>query len=157
MIVDTLVYVVAATEGLGLVGALIAVAMLYRRLTEFEARGAETTAQVLAVAQEAQEMGAAVAARLSELQQSTGVQAGKPRRGRTTMVPTEVETPIAPPPPPPAPRMPAPVTVRSVRATLDAVGPSIVMSDQDLARERGMDPLGVALQRQLSGQAIRTA
>jgi hypothetical protein len=32
-----------------------------------------------------------------------------------------------------------------------------VISDQDLARERGMDPLGVALQRQLGGQAFRTA
>jgi hypothetical protein len=154
MIMDTLFYVVAATEGFGLVGALLTVAMLYHRVTEFEARGAETTAQVLAVALEAQQMGTAVAARLAEQQHSAEAPALKPRRVRTATAPTEVETPIAPPP---APRTPGPTAVRSVRATLDAVGPEIVISDQDLARERGMDPLGVALQRQLVGKAIRTA
>jgi hypothetical protein len=152
---DSLFYLVSAVEGIGLAGALVAVAMLYRRVTEFEARGADTTAQVLAVALEAQQMGAAVAARFSEEQQSVEAPPVKPRRSRPAMTAAEVETPIAPPPA--APRQAAPVAVRSVRATLDAVGPAIVVSDQDMARERGMDPLGVALQRQLSGQAFRTA
>jgi hypothetical protein len=152
---DSLFYLVSAVEGIGLAGALVAVAMLYRRVTEFEARGADTTAQVLAVALEAQQMGAAVAARFSEEQQSAEAPPVKPRRSRPAMMTVEVETPIGPPPT--APSRPVPVAVRSVRATLDAVGPAIVVSDQDMARERGMDPLGVALQRQLSGQAFRTA
>jgi hypothetical protein len=152
---DSLLYLVSAVEGIGLAGALIAVAMLYRRVTEFEARGADTMAQVLAVALEAQQMGAAVAARFAEERQAAEAPTVKPRRGRPAPPVAEVETPIAPPPT--APSRPAPVAVRSVRATLDAVGPAIVVSDQDLARERGMDPLGVALQRQLGGQAFRTA
>ncbi len=197
---DTVFYVVAATEGLGLSGAIGAVALLRGRIGRLEARASDTVAQMMAVAMEVQQMATAVTARLSEQQQSLDASPVKPRRGMAVAATAEVLSPPAllsmqvrtvervayeresamesvpyehqslmqrpayerePSPRPALPhaaeRLAAPVSVRSVRATLDASGPEVVMSDQDLARERGMDPLGVALQRQLVGHAVRTA
>jgi hypothetical protein len=136
-----------AIEAVGLLGALGAIAALHRRVRRLEARSSTTVAQVLDVAREAQHMGLSVAARLAEQQRLLDSHAAKPRRARATKAREE----------PMAPIVPAPLTVRSAVAEHEPSTAEAAVTDQDLARERGMDPLGVAIQRKLVGHAIRTA
>ncbi|MGH2390269.1 MAG: hypothetical protein ACRDIE_18875 [Chloroflexota bacterium] len=150
---SSILSLVAAIEALGLLGAFATVAALYRRVRVLEARAAATDAQVVAVAREAQQMGAAVALRLTEQRQAIAAVAAKPRRSRGA--PTRAEA--VPPSIVAAPRGQEPVAVLPVKAAPAPAVDETALSDHDLARERGMDPLGLAIQRKLVGQAIRTA
>jgi hypothetical protein len=155
MIVSSVVSLVAAIEALTLLGAFGALAGLYRRVRELEARVSATDAQMVAIAQEAQQMGAAVMTRLTEQRQALDASPAKPRRGRGA--PARADNPVLPVTAAAPPRGPEPVAVLPVKTPPLGAMADAVLSDHDLARERGMDPLGVAIQRKLVGQAIRTA
>ncbi|HVA88851.1 MAG TPA: hypothetical protein VNL71_03325 [Chloroflexota bacterium] len=146
----SLLSLAAAVEAAGLVGAFGAIARLQHRVRQLETRSSTTAAQVLNVAREAHHMGAAMAARLSEQQAQLETHAAKPRRTRASKPTGDMATKVTPIAP----------TSLAARSSVTEVGPSddeSPVSDQDLARERGMDPLGVAIQRKLMSQAARSA
>lgn len=136
----------AVVAAVGLLGAFGAITSLYRRVHRLEVRTSRTAAQVLDVAREAHHMGASMAARLAEQQRALDSQAAKPRRVRT--IKGQAEAPAAPI---------KQMAVRVAAPDLDLARAEAELTDQDLARERGMDPLGVAIQRKLVSQATRTA
>jgi hypothetical protein len=145
----SLLSLIPAVEAAGLLGAFGVIAHLQRRVRKLEIRSTTTVAQVLDVAREAHHMGAAMAARLSAQQTLLETQAAKPRRARAGKPAADMAvrmTAIAPP----LPALPSAPEV----GPSDPENPA---SDQDLARERGMDPLGVAIQRKLVSQAARSA
>lgn len=146
----SLLSVIPAVEAAGLLGAFGLIARLLRRVRRLEIRSNTTAAQVLDVAREAHHMGAAMAARLSAQQAALETQAAKPRRSRAAKPVADMAvrvTAVAPPPLVARPAMPE-------EGPSDPENPA---SDQDLARERGMDPLGIAIQRKLVSQAARSA
>ena len=155
MIVSSVVSLVAAIEALTLLGAFSVLAALYRRVRELEARAGATDVQMVAIAREAQQMSVAVMTRLTEQRQVLDAPPAKPRRGRGA--PVRADNPVLPTAAAAPPRGPEPVAVLPVKTPPVVAMADAVLSDHDLARERGMDPLGVAIQRKLVGQAIRTA
>jgi hypothetical protein len=146
----SLLNLIPAVEAAALLGAFGAIAHLQRRVRRLEIRSTTTVAQVLDVAREAHHMGAAMAARLSAQQALLETQAAKPRRVRAGKPAADMAvrvTAIAPPP----------LAARPSAPEVGLSDPENPASDQDLARERGMDPLGVAIQRKLVSQAVRSA